>query len=397
MRFLAHYITFFIVVFLMNGSNNVFACGMIKITKNGKTIVGNNEDQMNPNTRIWFESGKNGKYGVAYVGFNNLYPQGGMNEAGLVFDGFTQSYREVSDTVGKIKIPALDLEKKIMQECATVEQVKDLISMYNLDFWAGATIRYIDKTGKYLYVDGDSLIIGNDNYFVQTNSRPYEKKECWRFNIASDILNKGFELSIPFTESVMDSIHMEEKAVRTLYSTIYDINAGRIYLYYFSDFNTPIVYNLIDELKKEDRIINIPELFPGHVFGNKYLTEYNRILKMIMDLGSQNDTNKFESYQNLRTAIFESFIDHYPFFYKIFHTANYYLNKEVDYDRAIMLLKLNIEIYPDYFKAYNDIGEAYLISGKYQLALNNYNRSLELYPDNLNAKKKIEEIKKLKH
>ncbi|MFH0735267.1 MAG: hypothetical protein V1773_11355 [bacterium] len=89
-----------------------FGCSMIKITKNGITIVGNNEDQMNPNTRIWFEHGQNGNYRVAYVGFDNLYPQGGMNEAGLVFDGFTQSYRPVIDTIGKLKIAAIDLEKK---------------------------------------------------------------------------------------------------------------------------------------------------------------------------------------------------------------------------------------------------------------------------------------------
>ncbi len=77
------------------------ACSMVKVTKNGKTIVGNNEEQMNPNTRIWFENGKNGEYGVVYVGFDNLFPQGGMNGAGLVFDGFTLSFKEVKNGRGK--------------------------------------------------------------------------------------------------------------------------------------------------------------------------------------------------------------------------------------------------------------------------------------------------------
>lgn len=76
-------------------SNDCMGCSMIKLTKNGKTIVGNNEDQMNPNTRIWFEKNKNGGYGAVYVGFDNLFPQGGMNTMGLVFDGFTQSNREI--------------------------------------------------------------------------------------------------------------------------------------------------------------------------------------------------------------------------------------------------------------------------------------------------------------
>jgi tetratricopeptide (TPR) repeat protein len=368
---------------------------MIKVTKNGKTIVGNNEDQMNPNSRIWFEKGSFGKYGVAYVGFDNLYPQGGMNEVGLVFDGFTQSYRIVADTLGKIKISALDLEKKIMQECGTVEEVKILIEKYNIDFWAGAVMRYIDKTGKYLYVDGDSLVIGNEDIFTQTNKRPYESKECWRYNKATSILKNGFETSVNYAKSIMDSIHMDEKAVKTLYSTIYDLNEGKIYLYYFLDFSTPIIYDLEYELKKDDRVLNIPELFPDNVFGKKYLDEYNKILKMILDLGSSSDTNKMERYQNLKKSIFNSFIDNYPFFYKIFHTAQYYLYEEINYERAILLLKLNVEIYPNYYKAFDDIGEAFFADKQYQLALKNYQRSLELYPNNSKAKSKIEEIIKL--
>lgn len=49
------------MVFVFSSSS--YGCSMVKLTKGGKTIVGNNEDQMNPNTRIWFENGKNGGYG----------------------------------------------------------------------------------------------------------------------------------------------------------------------------------------------------------------------------------------------------------------------------------------------------------------------------------------------
>ncbi len=89
-------------------------------------------------------------YGVVYVGFDNLFPQGGMNEAGLVYDGFTQSNRIVVDTVGKLKITSLELQKKIMQECKTVDEVKSLISKYNIAFMSSAVLRYVDKTGRYL-------------------------------------------------------------------------------------------------------------------------------------------------------------------------------------------------------------------------------------------------------
>ena len=64
-------------------------------------MVGNNEDYWIPNTRIWFEQGKNGECGAAYVGYDNFFPQGGMNQAGLVFDGFSEDYKAIRDTVGK--------------------------------------------------------------------------------------------------------------------------------------------------------------------------------------------------------------------------------------------------------------------------------------------------------
>ena len=189
-------------------SSNSYGCSMVKLTKNGKTIVGNNENQMNPNTRIRFENGKNGGYGVVYVGFDNLFPQGGMNDAGLVFDGFTQSYRVVTDTIGKFKCSSSDLSKKVMQECATVDEAKCLLNRYNRCFWSASVLRFVDKTGKYLYVDGDSLIIGEKAFFIQPNVRPYEiKKNCWRLEKATRLLENSFDASIGYCTSVMDSVH----------------------------------------------------------------------------------------------------------------------------------------------------------------------------------------------
>ena len=47
-------------------------------------MVGNNEDAWRENSHIWFEVGREGHYGAAYVGHDDEFPQGGMNEAGLV-------------------------------------------------------------------------------------------------------------------------------------------------------------------------------------------------------------------------------------------------------------------------------------------------------------------------
>ncbi len=87
-----------ILLFCLVYSYQAYCCSMFKISQKGKTIVGNNEDYWNPNTSIWFENGKKAKYSVVYVGFDDLRPQGGINQAGLVFDGFAMPYLAIRDT-----------------------------------------------------------------------------------------------------------------------------------------------------------------------------------------------------------------------------------------------------------------------------------------------------------
>ena len=65
------------------------ACTAFLICGNGEVLYGNNEDYWDTNTRMWFTPGENGDLGYVAVGYDNLFPQGGMNEAGLAFDGFS--------------------------------------------------------------------------------------------------------------------------------------------------------------------------------------------------------------------------------------------------------------------------------------------------------------------
>ena len=74
------------------------ACSMFSFQVDGKTLVGNNEDYFDPDTWMWTD--KSGKYGSVFFGFGNFFAQGGMNEAGLVFDGFAMEARKVNDVEG---------------------------------------------------------------------------------------------------------------------------------------------------------------------------------------------------------------------------------------------------------------------------------------------------------
>lgn len=63
------------ILFILASYFEATACSMYKITLHGKTFVGNNEDYLNPNTRIWFEKGNVIAYGSVFVGLDNFFPQ----------------------------------------------------------------------------------------------------------------------------------------------------------------------------------------------------------------------------------------------------------------------------------------------------------------------------------
>ena len=193
----------------------------------------------------------------------------------------------------------------------------------------------------------------------------------------------------------MDSIHQETKWGGTLYSTVYDLNAGKVYLYNFYDYKNAVIFDIKEEFKKADRVLNIPELFTGNAKGEKYSAEYNRILKQIWQLGDSSITDVTESYNNIKKEIANSFIDSYPFYYKISKNAEYYLTEKINYPRAILFLKLKGEIYPYGWQEYFDLAEAYFINQQYKQALENYMRAVELNPKNEPGKKQIEYLKKI--
>ncbi len=77
----------------------VNACTAFLASGEGGVLFGNNEDFWNPATRMWFVPGGEGRYGAVYFGFDNLSPQGGMNEAGLAFDGFATRPKPVTESL----------------------------------------------------------------------------------------------------------------------------------------------------------------------------------------------------------------------------------------------------------------------------------------------------------
>ncbi len=72
----------------------------------------------------------------------------------------------------------------------------------------------------------------------------------------------------------------------------------------------------------------------------------------------------------------------------------YYLMNSRKIHEAIEVFKLNIEVFPKSFNAYDSLGEAYMKNGDDENAIQNYRKSLELNPDNNNAREMLKRLEK---
>ncbi len=62
-------------------------------------------------------------------------------------------------------------------------------------------------------------------------------------------------------------------------------------------------------------------------------------------------------------------------------------------DQAILVLKLNVEIYPESFNSWDSLGEAYMDRGDKDQAIKNYSKSLELNPKNYGARDQLAKLR----
>lgn len=267
---------------------SVWPCSMYKITVHGKTLVGNNEDSWRQTSRIWFEPGENATYGAVYVGYADKQdPDGGMNEFGLVFDAFTMLRKPgIARKDPQKKDFTYRLLRTIMQQCKTVDDVFLFLKQYNLHvlngspLFNGGMLLFIDKTGKYLVVEADKMTPGQEDKFVLANfslagtkDLSQVKIERYRRGVAF-LKNNPLDTSLAFCTALSDtmSVHRAKAGDGTLYTSIYDLNAGLIHTYFFHDYSKCITFNLQYELAKGNHGYSFPLLFPDNVNYTKFLS-----------------------------------------------------------------------------------------------------------------------------
>ena len=227
------------------------SCTIFSASFGNTVLYGNNEDYRIPKTYYWIEPSGENTYGGVFLGFDNFFPQGGINEKGLAFDfnalpeAPLNPHNELPDRG--------DIMKRLYQTCATVEDAIALAKKHN---W-GSSIRWqvllADATGDAVVIsagpDGELAFTRKekgDGYLVSTNFNRANPKNtyrggypCWRYNKAVEMLKKiksEKDLTMDYFKSILDACHVEGPGGNTLYSNVFDLKNGVIYLYHWHQF-----------------------------------------------------------------------------------------------------------------------------------------------------------------
>jgi len=242
---------------------DMFACTAF-LVKDGKHVLfGNNEDYLNPATIMWFMPKGGDAYGRVYFGYDDLSPQGGMNEAGLVMDGFATAQIPVKKRLNGITLSMPNLVNKAMATCATVQEVIDLFNRYNMKELENFMLMFGDRSGDAVIFEGDEIVQKSGPHQLVTNfhlssdlkgENPVGPEKTWgadmRFKIATGMLQDTRDFTVKRARDILAAVYTDGPQYMTLYSNVYDLNTRRIYLYHLHDFQNAVVVDLARELAK---------------------------------------------------------------------------------------------------------------------------------------------------
>jgi len=257
-------------------------CSVITISKGGSVFFGGNDDFINPDQYYWVEPGDSSRYGVIWIGLPDN-PQQGVNEKGLAYDSNGLPRFEVNPHTERIPVKGEYYHNYIMQimhECSTVTEVIEWANKHQRFPYMHDQLHFADKTGDAVIIsagkDGEMVFTRKtpgDGFLVSTNfnvANPANASEypCWRYDKANELLGKLIEKGDPLNyndiTNVMDAVH-QEGASWTIETLVADLVNDVIYLYYFYQYDNPVIINVKAELANPREAGPLSKLFPEDV------------------------------------------------------------------------------------------------------------------------------------
>jgi len=328
-----------------------------------------------------------GTYAVMYVGFMDL-PQGAINEAGLIVDGLATSWLPIKDTIGKAQISLDTAFVTAMQTMSTVEEVKAYYEGIDLSRMAQNQLVFIDRSGTYLIIEGDEIIIGEESektfsnfYYSQTSS--IKDVQLPYFQRGMDFIDstRG-EVTLDYCSNVMKNMCQTDISA-TQYSTIYDLEEMKVRLYYYHDFTEYIELDLKEEFKKINYKVKMADLFPDHSPGKQFYLKFNNPEKPYWLLeNALGPAPEYTEEQLTNAGI--------PFIVTML--GNEWHKGIKNSAAAVKVYQYGLDLMPNNANLYGQLGEVYFDMKNYNDSKASFEKSLQLDPENDQARDFLEQI-----
>jgi hypothetical protein len=234
-------------------AGSVHACTIVVLTDGKDILFCNNEDWSNPNTRIWFVPGDDGRLGCAYLGFDDGWGQGGLNTRGLAYD-WVAGFQETWGPDPKRRPARGGPCHRMLETCATVEEAAAFFETHEEPSFAYGKLLVADRTGT-------SAIIGakDGRLHVETRRGSRVLTRGWRLDLVGRMLASDPSPSPANSLRVLRA-SLQEGTYATRYSNVFDLKTGTISLYRLPGREEALKLDLAEELKKGGHYYDIPEI-----------------------------------------------------------------------------------------------------------------------------------------
>lgn len=258
-------------------------CTVVTFSKGDSIFFAGNDDYINSDSYYWVEPGDSTKYGVIWIGWPDN-PQQGVNEKGLAYDANglprvdVNPHRERIPYAGEYYHQYL---MQIMHECSTVAEVVEWAGLHQRPPYMHDQMHFADATGDAVIIsagtDGEIVFTrkkAGDSFLVSTNFNVANPSNgygypCWRYDLAGEMLGKllGGDSQVTSRDitGVMDAVHVSSGSSWTIETMVADLVNGIVYVYFFYQYDRPLVLNVREELANPRAPGPLSMLFPQDV------------------------------------------------------------------------------------------------------------------------------------
>lgn len=262
------------------GEQPAAGCTVFTLAKGDQVFFGGNDDYIHPDSYYWVDPGEAGKFGAIWVGTPDNVQQG-VNEMGLAYDANglprvdTNPHLERKPVYGGYTSYPI----QILRESATVAEAIDWVQTHQWHATMHDQMQFADAGGDAVIIsagsDGELVFTRKppgDGFLVSTNFNVADPSNGFadsRYTTAQrvlgELLERSEQLRAADAASVLEAVHVEGGTSWTIASLLADLPNGKVYLYYFYQFDRPVVLDVAEQLSNPLAPGPLSQLFPQDV------------------------------------------------------------------------------------------------------------------------------------